>query len=41
LDTQPKVALSFEPGPAFKPIEAIENEESESEADVNEDYNVL
>jgi hypothetical protein len=29
LDTQPKVSLSFEPGPAFKPIPEVEEENSE------------
>ena len=29
LDTQPKVSLSFEPGPAFKPITEVEEEKSE------------
>jgi hypothetical protein len=33
LDTQPKVSLSFEPGPAFKPIPEVEEENSECEKD--------
>jgi hypothetical protein len=37
LDTQPKVSLSFEPGPAFKPIAEAENEDSQSDMDVDEE----
>lgn len=33
LDTQPKVALSFEPGPQFKPIQEVEEEEAASEVE--------